>query len=55
MFSTLHVDIKPIPLCPWTDEPALNGKATLPPFFDRGKKYPILVYVYSGPNSQLVS
>ena len=53
--STLYVNIKHIILCPWTDEPALNGRATLPPYFDDGEEYPVLVYVYAGPNSQVVS
>lgn len=26
-----------------------------PPGFDSGKKYPVLVFVYGGPNSQVVS
>ncbi len=34
---------------------ALNGNMLLPPQFDSGKKYPVLVYVYGGPNSQTVS
>ena len=34
--------------------PSLNGKMMLPPGFNSKNKYPVLVYVYGGPNSQLV-
>jgi len=32
----------------------LNGRIILPPDFDPSKKYPVIVYVYGGPHSQLV-
>ncbi len=32
----------------------LYGRLILPPDFDHGKKYPVIVYVYGGPHSQLV-
>ena len=32
----------------------LTGRMILPPDFDANKKYPVLVYVYGGPHSQLV-
>ena len=35
--------------------PELVGKLTLPPNFSSGTRYPVLVYVYGGPNYQLVS
>ena len=35
--------------------PELVGKLTLPPNFSSGTRYPVLVYVYGGPNFQLVS
>jgi len=33
----------------------LYARLILPPGFDASKKYPVLVYVYGGPHSQLVS
>jgi dipeptidyl-peptidase-4 len=33
----------------------LYGRLTLPSGFDSSKKYPVLVYVYGGPHSQLVT
>ncbi|PIO34151.1 hypothetical protein AB205_0124630 [Aquarana catesbeiana] len=30
-------------------------KMTLPPYFDKSKKYPLLIYVYGGPCSQEVT
>lgn len=39
----------------FADGPELSGQALLPPGFDSGKKYPVLVYVYGGPSSQVVS
>ncbi|MBN1597739.1 MAG: DPP IV N-terminal domain-containing protein [Bacteroidales bacterium] len=36
------------------DGTILNAYKILPPDFDRQKKYPVLVYVYGGPESQLV-
>lgn len=33
----------------------LNGWQLLPPGFDPGKKYPVLMYVYGGPGSQTVT
>ncbi|MCL3780611.1 S9 family peptidase [Prolixibacteraceae bacterium JC049] len=33
----------------------LYGRVILPPNFDATKKYPVIVYVYGGPHSQLVS
>ena len=38
-----------------TGAPALNGIMLQPPDFDSSKHYPVLVYVYGGPNSQTVS
>jgi len=38
-----------------TEGPSLNGRVILPPYFTSSKKYPVLVYVYGGPNSQAVS
>ncbi len=32
----------------------LNARIVLPPNFDSSKKYPVIVYVYGGPHSQLV-
>ncbi|MCB9833879.1 MAG: DPP IV N-terminal domain-containing protein [Planctomycetes bacterium] len=32
----------------------LHGHIILPPDLDEGKKYPVLLYVYGGPHSQLV-
>ena len=32
----------------------LNARIVLPPDFDPSKKYPVIVYVYGGPHSQLV-
>jgi len=32
----------------------LNARMVLPPDFDPKKKYPVIVYVYGGPHSQLV-
>ncbi len=32
----------------------LYGRLILPPDFDASKKYPVIVYVYGGPHSQLV-
>ncbi|MCU4176560.1 S9 family peptidase [Carboxylicivirga sp. N1Y90] len=32
----------------------LHGRIVLPPNFDAGKKYPVIVYVYGGPHSQMV-
>ncbi len=32
----------------------LYSRTIYPPDFDRGKKYPVLVYVYGGPHSQLI-
>ena len=34
---------------------ALTGRLILPPDFDATKKYPVIVYVYGGPHSQLVN
>ncbi len=34
---------------------SLNAYKILPPDFDPGKKYPVLVYVYGGPGSQTVT
>jgi dipeptidyl-peptidase-4 len=33
----------------------LFGRITLPPGFESTKKYPVIVYVYGGPHSQLVT
>lgn len=33
---------------------ALYGKLILPPHFDSSKKYPTIVYLYNGPNVQLI-
>lgn len=33
----------------------LYARMITPPFFDENKKYPVLVYVYGGPHSQLVT
>jgi len=33
----------------------LTGRLILPPDFDENKKYPVIVYVYGGPHSQLVN
>lgn len=33
----------------------LHGLLTLPPDFDAGKRYPLLLYVYAGPHSQLAT
>ena len=33
----------------------LAGRLILPPDFDSSKKYPVIVYVYGGPHSQLVT
>lgn len=33
---------------------SLNGYKIMPVNFNRGKKYPVLIYVYGGPESQLV-
>lgn len=33
----------------------LHGRLILPNNFDRSKKYPVIVYVYGGPHSQLVT
>jgi dipeptidyl-peptidase-4 len=33
----------------------LSGRLILPPNFDDSKKYPVIVYVYGGPHSQLVT
>ena len=38
-----------------TGAPALNGIMLQPPDFDSSEHYPVLVYVYGGPNSQTVS
>lgn len=35
-------------------ETTLYGRIILPPNFDPKKKYPVIVYVYGGPHSQLV-
>lgn len=41
---------------PSTDgETTLYGRVILPANFDASKKYPVIVYVYGGPHSQLVS
>jgi dipeptidyl-peptidase-4 len=32
----------------------LYGKLILPPDFDRNRKYPVIVYLYNGPNVQLL-
>ncbi len=32
----------------------INARIVLPPDFDPSKKYPVIVYVYGGPHSQLV-
>ncbi len=32
----------------------LYGKLVLPPNFDSSKKYPVIVYLYNGPNVQLI-
>lgn len=32
----------------------LHGRIVLPPNFDEKKKYPVIVYVYGGPHSQMV-
>jgi len=32
----------------------LYGKLILPPNFDKTKKYPVIVYLYNGPNVQLI-
>ena len=37
-----------------SDNLLLNGQMILPPNFDKQKKYPVLIYVYGGPGSQLV-
>ena len=37
------------------DGPKLYGRIMYPPFFSVEKKYPVLVYVYGGPYSQMVS
>ncbi len=34
---------------------SLTGRLILPPDFDPSKKYPVIVYVYGGPHSQLVN
>ena len=39
----------------WTDGPELMGRMIQPPGFDSSKQYPVLVYVYGGPASQVVS
>ena len=41
-------------LSPSPEGPSLNGKMMLPPGFNSKNKYPVLVYVYGGPNSQQV-
>ncbi|HKL31368.1 MAG TPA: prolyl oligopeptidase family serine peptidase, partial [Tangfeifania sp.] len=33
----------------------LAGRLILPPDFDSSKKYPVVVYVYGGPHSQLIT
>lgn len=35
-------------------ETELYGRMILPPNFDPGKKYPVILYVYGGPHAQLV-
>ncbi len=37
-----------------TEGVQLNGWMITPPYFDETKKYPVLMYQYSGPNSQTV-
>lgn len=36
-------------------EPSLSGQMMFPPGFKSSGRYPVLVYVYGGPDSQLVS
>ena len=45
------VEILPIEL---TGGTTLYSRVIYPPDFDAGKKYPLIVYVYGGPHSQLV-
>lgn len=40
---------------PTADGTDLHGVLTLPPDFDATKRYPLLLYVYGGPHSQLVT
>ena len=37
------------------DGTVLHGLLTLPPDFDAGTRYPLLLYVYAGPHSQLAT
>lgn len=37
------------------DATVLHGVLTLPPGFDPARRYPLLLYVYGGPHSQLVT
>ena len=39
---------------PADDGTRLEGRLVKPPDFDPGKRYPVLVYVYGGPHSQVV-
>jgi dipeptidyl-peptidase-4 len=40
---------------PVSDSVTLNGYLIKPPDFDRAKQYPLLMFVYGGPGSQLVT
>jgi dipeptidyl-peptidase 4 len=46
-------DVKIMPVI--TDKDTLNGWMIFPPQFDSTKKYPVLMYQYSGPGSQEVA
>lgn len=37
-----------------SDGTELYGKIILPPGFDPGRKYPVVVYLYNGPHAQLI-
>jgi len=40
---------------PAPDGATLPASITLPPDFDPGRKYPVLIYVYGGPHAQVVT
>ena len=48
-------EIKTVPLKSADGQFDFTGRLVLPTDFDPGKKYPVIVYVYGGPHSQLVN
>ena len=52
--STYALGQKQFISCKTADGTSLNGYTILPPNFNESKKYPVLMFVYGGPGSQMV-